>query len=179
MKPLSTSARAAAGLAAVLLALGLASPAFASDDPTDRHPPLRASPSAGGPGTEVTVTARCLPLEGVVSEAFERDFTLSEGPGRQWSGTGTVKQEGLTVGETYPITLICADGVILSTSFTFTGVPPTGGAAAGFGGPQADGTTATALATSGIAVAGVLAHAFRSRRRIGLATAEYPSGERA
>ncbi|GAA2052917.1 hypothetical protein N0X72_15750 [Streptomyces carpaticus] len=168
-----TGRRLVTGVAATLLTLGLATtPAVAGGDDKGSqttNPPLSISPSAGGAGTSVTVRSTCQPGGPATSEAFQADINLStrESDGR-WVGTGKIRTSGLTIGKSYPVTLVCADGVTLTTNFTFTSATPSGGAGAGFGGTAGEGggAQATALAVGGgLAVAGAVGYVFLARRR--------------
>jgi hypothetical protein len=164
-----TGGRLAVGAATALLTLGLAAPAAVAEDDSKsaaRTSPLTVTPGAGGAGTPVTVKASCQPASKAQSQAFQKDITLKQASGGQWVGTGKIKQRGLQVGKSYPVTVKCADGVSLSSAFTFTAAPPTGPAAAGFGGTSESGNQMTALAVGGgVAAAGALGYVFFARRR--------------
>lgn len=185
MKTLSLLAlrRLAAGVTTALAVgatglAGLAPTAAAArvggDDnaPFSSGAPLSISPSSGGPGTRVTVKANCRPSGPATSQAFQADIPLQQS-GTQFVGTGNIKRDGLQVGRSYPVTVRCADGVTLSTTFTFTAGTPTGAAGAGFGGSGGaaddgvDGAKqATALAVGGgLAIAGTVGYVVLARRR--------------
>lgn len=166
-----------------LLALSLATPAAVAapalaapvseqaELPSDASTPaatLTISPNSGTAGTSVTVRATCQPTGPATSEAFQQAITLSQVSTNQWAGTGTIRTSGLTAGSNYTVTVICTSGAVLTTTFTYTGTTPTGGAAAGFGGEAAEesDTQATALAIGGaVAIAGAVGYVFLSRRR--------------
>ncbi|MGP4109356.1 hypothetical protein ACTWP5_00365 [Streptomyces sp. 4N509B] len=132
---------------------------------------LSISPSSGGAGSTVTITAACQPSSPARSDALQESVSLRESNG-VWTGTGTIRTSGLAVGSTYQFTVVCADGSTISAPFTFTAATPTGGASAGFGGQStgaagtSGSTQATALAVGGgVAAVGAAAYVFLSRRR--------------
>ncbi|GAA1907921.1 hypothetical protein GCM10009716_17310 [Streptomyces sodiiphilus] len=167
LKPLG--GRLAAGAAVAVLGLGLGAPvSVAADDskPANRTSPLTVTPGAGGAGTHVTVKASCQPASRAQSQAFQQPIALKQAARGQWVGTGRIKERGLQVGRSYPVTVKCADGVSISSAFTFTAAPPTGHAAAGFGGTSESNSSMTALAVgSGVAAAGAAGYMFFTRRR--------------
>ncbi|MDB1086028.1 hypothetical protein PJ985_00325 [Streptomyces sp. ACA25] len=166
----SRTGRLAAGTAAAAVLLGLAAPAAATAFDAEDRPGasgaerLDVSPSAGGPGTEVTVTAACEPADDAVSEALERPVTLTPHEGR-WTGTGRIKSRGLQTGKTFPVIVACTDATGETGSFTFAAVP-VGGAQAGFGGtPDAPGYLAPLAVGGSLAATGIVGYLFVSRRR--------------
>ncbi len=167
--PRSTPPRRLAAVASALLALGVAGPAAAAGavPAYDTPAPLTVSPSAAGAGSAVTVRAACLPSGPARSEAFQENVTLRQHDDGTWTGVGQIRSSGLQIGRGYPVTVLCADGVTLSTTLSSTAGTPSTAAIAGFGGGTTGGSTqATALAVGGgVAVAGAIGYLFLARRR--------------